>query len=58
MTDQRIQLRIDGRYHNPNDYRIDNPRVLPDSVTYPGGWLRYGIYGIIKPENWRYVTSV
>ena len=57
MANQRIQLRIDGRWRSPNDHRIDNPRVL-DSVTYPGGWLRYGICGIIKPENWRYVTSL
>ncbi len=58
MTDKRIQLRIDSRWRSPDDYPVNNPRVLPDSVTYPGGWLRYGICGRIKPENWRYVTSI
>ena len=51
------QLRIDGRWRDPKEFRVPNPRLLPDTVNYPGGWLAYGVCGRIKPENWRYVEE-
>ena len=60
MTDRLIQLRIDGRWRDPEECPVPNPRLLPESVTYPGGWLAYGKIGVgrIKPENWRYIPEL
>lgn len=40
-----MQIRIDGRWRDVE---------LPNATELRDGYLRYGMCGIIKPENWRY----